>query len=205
MSRTISVVPPRVVSGRPRRVVLWDIETSHNLVAKFNLSEEYVSHENIVRERFIISFAWKLLGDPQVYACSLLDLPKKNRRVGDDRFVCENLHAMLSNADVLVAHNGDKYDSKFATGRMIAHGLAPLPPISSIDTLKVARKRFLLNSNRLDYLGQYLGVGRKQATPRGLWLDVLNGDESALRQMVDYNKQDVLLLEQVYLKLQPYV
>jgi DNA-directed RNA polymerase subunit RPC12/RpoP len=83
--------------------------------------------------------------------------------------------------------------------------MPPLPPILSIDTLKVARQKFLFNSNRLDYLGQYFGVGKKLDNPSDLWLKVLNGDRKAITQMVAYNKEDVLLLERVFLKLKPFI
>jgi hypothetical protein len=88
---------------------------------------------------------------------------------------------------------------------MLTQGLPPLPPVLSIDTLRVARSQFLLNANNLNYLGNLLGVGRKKPTANGLWLRVLAGDQKAIREMVDYNKGDVELLERVFLKLQPYI
>jgi len=188
-----------VVASKPR-IILWDIETSHNLVAVFNLlnRDAMLPSDNILSERFIISAAWKELGVSAIHAVSV-------RKPGDDAAVCQKLHEVLSDADVIIAHNGDSYDIKFAETRMLAHGLRPLPPIPSIDTLSVARKRFLFNANNLDYLGHYLGVGRKKSTEKGLWLKVLQGDRAAIRKMVAYNKQDVALLERVFLKLRPYV
>src|ERR1035437_8993712 len=88
---------------------------------------------------------------------------------------------------------------------MLVQGLAPLPPIPSIDTYKTAKQHLLCNSNRLDYLGKFLGLGGKLPTPKGLWLKVLQGDAAAVRLMVKYNRGDVLLLEKVFLKLQPYM
>jgi hypothetical protein len=186
------------------RIILYDIETSHNLAAVFQLKHnDYINAENIVQERVIISVAWKELGKKQVYAVSPLDFKQKN--LLDDRNVCKRLHEVLSSADVLVAHNGDEYDIKFAKGRMLVHGMPPLPPILSIDTLKVARKQFLLNANNLNYLGNLLKVGSKKPTKQGLWLKVLQGDRAAIRQMVSYNKEDVRLLERVFLKLRPHI
>jgi hypothetical protein len=62
----------------------------------------------------------------------------------------------------------------------------------------------MLASNKLDYLGKLLGVGRKIKTEPGLWMRVLNGDSKAVKEMIPYNVQDVLLLRDVYLKLRPY-
>jgi hypothetical protein len=188
------------------RILLWDIETSHNLLAKFDLREEYTAHTNIVQERFIICAAWKLLGANGTQTVSILDDPKRfARNSADDRHVIETLHKVLSNVDVLVHHNGDRFDLPYFNGRALFHKLPPLPPIRTIDTLKVAKRAFMLNSNRLDYIGKYLGLGGKISTPGGLWLEVLKGNAKAVKTMVTYNKHDVELLEDIFLILRPYV
>lgn len=188
------------------KIVLWDIETSHNLVAAFNLYQDYIQPENILKERYVVSAAWKELGAKTVEAVSLLDDPKRFRKnPEDDYYVLTTLHGVLSEADVIVAHNGDKYDIKFTEGRMLFHGLSPLPPIMKLDTLKTAKARFLLNSNKLDYLAKFLGGKGKKPTPKGLWLQVLQHDPEAIREMVEYNKQDVSELEFVFNKLAPYM
>ncbi len=188
------------------RILFWDIETSHNLVAVFRLfGEDYIGHDNLLQERYIICGAWRWDGEKKVHGVSVLDDPKRFKAdPHDDKHVVQTLHDVLMQADIVVAHNGDKYDTKFYAARALYHGVDALPPIASVDTLKVAKSRFLFNNNRLDYLGQFLGLGRKKPTPRGLWLDVLRGDAKAIRVMLSYNKQDVVLLEAVYRKLAPY-
>lgn len=189
------------------RIILWDIETTHNLAAIFKLTQnDYIQSDNIVQERYIVCAAWKELGKSKVSAVSTLDDPKRfAKNPHDDFHVVKTLHSVLSEADVVIAHNGDSYDIKFTEARMLIHGLPPLPPITKIDTLKAAKDRFLFNANNLNYLGQVLGVGAKKPTKSGLWLKVLQGDQKAIREMVKYNKQDVTLLERVFLKLQPYI
>lgn len=189
------------------RVLLWDVETSHNLAAVFRLTQnDYIQPDNIVQERYIICAAWKTLGEKKISAVSTLDDPALYKKDPfNDLHVVKTLHGVLSQADIIVAHNGDQYDIKFTKGRMLVQGLPPLPPILSIDTLKTARNQFLLNANNLDYLGKMLGVGRKKNTPKGLWLRVLQGDKKAIREMVAYNKGDVQLLEDVFLKLRPHI
>jgi hypothetical protein len=196
---------------RKPRILLWDIETTHNIVASFRLwGEDYIPHQNLIQERYIVCAAWKELGERKVHTVSTLDNAKRfSANPHDDYHVVKTLHDTLSEADVVVAHHGDAYDMKFFKGRAIAHGLPPLPPIVQIDTKKVAKGQFLFNSNRLDYLGQYLGVGRKIETTPGLWMKILTGTDSvrrkAIGEMVTYNQQDVLLLEDVFKKLMPYV
>jgi hypothetical protein len=170
------------------------------LVTSWQLWEPRLDHENIVKESGLICAAWKWLGEKEVRAAWI-----DPERPDDDRALIGELYDVLSAADVLVAHNGDEFDLVKFRARAIFHGLPPIPPIPTIDTLKIARKEFKFNSNRLDYLGNFLGIGRKIPTSFKLWLKVMAGDPDALETMVRYNKQDVRLLERVYLTLRPYI
>lgn len=191
---------------RPK-TLLYDIETSLQPVAVFQLSgNDWISPENILAERHLISACWMWSGEKKVHSVSLLDDPKRFARdPHDDGHVAEVFHAVLQNADILVGHNSDSFDYRYLKTRMLVHGLPVLPPILSLDTYKVAKKNFMLNSNKLDYIARLLKVGKKMDTPKGLWLDVLRGDKKAIKTMVEYNKRDVLVLEAVFKKLQPYM
>lgn len=195
------------------RILFYDLETTHNLVAAFRLWERggmSIPHQNLIQQRYIVTASWKWLGENKVHAVATTDFPEvyaKNPH--DDREVVKALMAVLMEADVIVAHNGDAYDKKFLNGRILLNGLSPLPPITSVDTKKVAQRVFDLNSNRLDALGRALGLGRKLHTDGQWWLDIVAGTDearrAAIKKMVHYNKQDVRLLEEVFLKLQPFM
>lgn len=188
------------------KTLFWDIETSLQPVAVFQLAHnDYIDPSSILEERYIICASWKWEGESTVHAVSTLDDPKRYaRNPHDDTHVVKTLHAVLSQADVLIHHNGDSYDRPYLDTRILKLGLPALPPIQSIDTCKVAKTKFRFNSNKLDYLGTFLNLGNKTHTSHGLWLRVLQGTKGAVREMVDYNKQDVRLLERVYLALRPY-
>jgi hypothetical protein len=83
--------------------------------------------------------------------------------------------------------------------------MIPPMPYKTIDTLKVARKEFAFSSNKQDYITKFLGLEEKLDTEFQLWLDCMNGDEKALERMERYNKTDVIGLEEMYLKLRPYI
>lgn len=188
------------------KILIYDIETAHNLLAAFDLKTEYTPHTNILRERYIICAAWMWYGEKEVHTVSVLDDPSRFKKDQfDDYHVVKTLYEVMAEADAIVAHNGDKFDRKYIETRGLIHGLKALPPVTQIDTYKVAKQRFLFNSNRLDYLGKILGLGGKKSTPAGLWLDVLKGDKKAIEKMVDYNKRDVTLLRDVFIKLKPYM
>jgi hypothetical protein len=81
-----------------------------------------------------------------------------------------------------------------------------MPSPKTIDTLKWARKYFNFNSNKLDYIAKYLGVGQKMDTGGlDLWKDIVfKKDQEAMNKMVAYCKMDVTVLEAVFNKLNSY-
>jgi hypothetical protein len=188
------------------RILLWDIETSLQLAAIFQLAHnDWIDPSALVTERYVICASWKWLGESTVHSVSVLDDPKRYQKdPHDDTHVVKALHKVLGQADVLVHHNGDSFDKRYVDTRILKLGMAPLAPVTTVDTYKVAKQRFLFNSNKLDYIGKFLGLGEKIKTTPGLWMRVLRGERAAVKDMVVYNQQDVVLLEKVLLKLQPY-
>ena len=189
------------------RILIYDIETSLQLVSVFQLKfNDFIDPDSIIQERHLISVCYKWLGEKKVHTISLLDDPDRfDKDPHDDRYVAEAFHKVLLECDCVVAHNGDNFDMKYLKTRMLFHGLPVLPPINSIDTYKVAKQQLLFNSNKLDYLGKFLGLGCKKPTSKGLWMRVLQGSKEAINEMVKYNCQDVVLLEKVFNKLLPYM
>ena len=63
-----------------------------------------------------------------------------------------------------------------------------------------------MSSNKLDYLCKFLGINVKINTGGfELWERCIHGDEKALKSMDEYCRQDVVILEELYLKLRPYI
>ena len=193
-------------SNKPR-ITFYDLETSLQTAAIFQLAHnDYINPDSLLTERYIICGSWKLEGESKVHTVSVLDDPKRFKKdPQDDYYVVKKLHEVMSEATTVCAHNGDGFDNRFLATRILYHGLPALPPINSIDTLKVARNKFMFNSNKLDYLGKFLKVGKKLATTPGLWMRILHGDIDAINHMIKYNQEDVRLLERVYQKLKPFI
>ena len=89
----------------------------------------------------------------------------------------------------------------------IKNGLNGIPPNKSIDTKKVASRYFRFANNKLDNLGEELGVGRKtKETHSNLWEDCyLNQDMKAWKKMNRYCAQDVRVTTNIYLKMRPFM
>lgn len=178
------------------KILIFDIETFPNLIEAWGVYEQNAIR--VVREWELASFAYKWLGEKETHCFT-----RQNQK--SDKALCKKLHQVLSQADIVIAHNGDSFDNKKARARMLHHGLPPLHPYKQIDTKKIAKRRFAMNSNSLDAIGKFLGVGRKEKTGGyDLWTDCMANKASAWKRMAAYNKQDVNLLERVYLKLRPH-
>jgi DNA polymerase elongation subunit (family B) len=179
---------------------VFDIETSYLLVKSFQLlNKNPIPYQGIVQERNILTAAWKWRGDKEVHSSAI-----NHKSPTNDKPVIKDLIEAINESDAVVAHYGDKFDMRYLRTRALYHGLSPPKPVTQIDTWKIARSLFLFNSNRLDYLGSYLGLGRKIKTDHTLWDGCMEGKLSAIRKMETYNKQDVKLLEAVFDKLIPY-
>ena len=178
-----------------KKVILFDIETSPNLAYVWGMYEQ-----NVIRfkeQRTIISFAYKWLDKKPINVHSLKDLSPKE--------LAKKLHSLFDEADVICGHNGDTFDIKMANSFFVYHGLTPPSPYKTVDTLKIARSKFKFNSNKLNDLGEHLGLGKKVDTGGfQLWLDCMAGKEAGWKKMEKYNKQDVVLLEKVYLLLRAW-
>lgn len=191
-------VKTKLESFKPKRL-FYDIETSYNIVKAWRIGFNInLNMNDIIQERAIITIAYKWEGEEDVTVLSW--------NKGCDKEIIKDFVKVMAEADELVGHNVDRYDTKFIMARALKHNIPVLPKYQSTDTLKLAKKHFMLNSNKLDYIAQYLGIGHK-TKHRGMemWDDIiLRNDPKALEEMIEYNVQDVFLTEQVYHKLMEY-
>jgi len=186
------------------KILLFDIETAPNLAYVWRLYE--ANAIDVKSNWYMISFAYKWLGEKRIKAYSLPDFDLYKKQPENDRELCYKLWELMGEADVVIAHNSQAFDVKKSQGKFLQHGFPPPKPFKQVDTLKVARKYFKFDSNKLDNLAKYLGIGEKMQTGgKKLWLDCMNGDLKAWAKMVKYNKKDVDLLEKVYLRMRPWI
>lgn len=161
---------------------------------------------DIVHSWYILSFAYKWDGDRKVRTCALPDYARFGKDREDDKALVVELWKLYDEADIVIAHNGDRFDIKKSNARFIFHGLKPPSPYKSIDTLKIARSRAGFLSNRLNDLGAHLGLGRKLPhTGFHLWRQcMLTNSQKHWSKLRRYNARDVTLLEGVYKRLRPW-
>jgi len=190
------------IEGRKKfKRMFFDIETSYNVIADFSCGyNKTIGHHQILKERAIICICWKWENEDTVYSL------KWDNNQNDKKMLSEFVKEM-EKADEVIGHNGDKFDLRWLRGRAIIHQL-PFPTyVKSLDTLKKVRSAAYFNSNKLDYLAKlFLGYGKVDTGGFQLWVDICeNNDKSAMNKMVEYCKNDVVILEEVYHRINPYI
>ncbi len=177
------------------KILLFDIETAPNLGYIWGKYEQDVL--DYVEEGYMLCFAYKWLGEKDTICL---------RAKGNRTKLVKALWKLFNEADVIIAHHGDQFDIKKANAYFAKAGLPPPSPYKTVDTKKVAKRYFKFNSNKLDDLGNYLGLGRKLQTGGfELWKGCMRNDKKSWAKMMEYNCQDVILLEEVYIKLLPWI
>lgn len=182
------------------RILIWDIETLPNMGYFFGIFDQNINPNFIIKEKSIVTIAYKFMGDKKAQSISIADFGKIKDPY-DDKKLIKKFLKIMEEADYMVAHFGDGFDHKFLNSRAFLNNLVAPPPVQTIDTYKLAKKTFNLNSNRLDYLGKKLGFGGKMPMDWSYWVKCAEGNLAAIKKMAAYNRQDVDLLEKVFLKL----
>jgi len=180
------------------KILLIDIETSPNLAHVWGIWQQNVGLSQLLESSYTMCYSAKWLGNKDVY----FDSVHRN----DAKKMLEGVHAMLCEADAVVHYNGSKFDIPTLNKEFLVHKMSPPPPIKQIDLLRTVRSQFRFPSNKLDYVAQRLGLGKKKDHEGHiLWVKCMNGDKKAWKTMEEYNIQDVILLEKLYNRLTPWI
>ena len=188
----------------PAKILLLDIETSPLLAYVFQKQvwKARIGYDKVLSDYFMLTWAAKWLGETEMLSDKLTS--DEVLYENDERIVI-SLWKLLDEADIVIAHNALSFDIPNINTRSIKHNLSPPSPFKIIDTLKVAQGQFGFTHNSLDALAGFFGIPGKSFTNFDLWRKCVFGDKGALQEMELYNRQDVVVLESVYLKLRPYI
>lgn len=184
------------------KVLLLDIETSPMEVFVWGLWKQRISPENVLKDWFIISWAAKWLFSPDLFGDVVT--PKESLARDDER-ILSSLWDLLDETDIIVAHNGSGFDIPKINTRLLYNGFTPPSDYKVIDTLSAARKNFSFSSNKQDYITKQLGLPEKLDAPYEMWKECVKGDSTALKTMLEYNMGDVVGLEEMYVRLRPWI
>ena len=177
---------------------MCDIETAPNKVFTWGLFNQMISLNQIDEVGYTLCWAAKWEGDKDIMFSSIF---------GDGREkMLKGIYDLLDEADIVVHYNGTKFDIPILNQEFALRGWTPPSPVQQIDLLKVVKQRFRLASNKLAFVGSYLGIGAKvQHKGMELWRDCMNGEPEAWKKMEEYNKGDITLLEKLYNRVRSWI
>jgi DNA polymerase III epsilon subunit-like protein len=176
------------VNPKNKRWLLIDIETSTSKGEFYGRLFE-AKIVKMIEEAHLTGFAVKWYGDKKIYVYDLKDFN------GSEKKMLEKILWWVEQADYFIAHNGDKFDLKFINARLDKFHMPTLPPIKTVDTLKIARRLWNLSSYKLDFLGWYFDIGRKSERPH---VEDREMTDKERKQEKKYNSNDVLILEKLF-------
>jgi uncharacterized protein YprB with RNaseH-like and TPR domain len=187
------------------RILLLDIETAPILAHAWALFDQNIGLSQIQQDWFVLSFCAKWLDKKEL----IYHDQSKAKNVEDDKKLLKKIWKLLDECDIVIGQNSNAFDLKKLNARFIINGLKPPSSYKKIDTVKIARKNFGFTSNKLEYLSdklckKYKKLDHKKFPGHKLWVEVLKGNKAAWKEMEEYNKFDVLALEELYHKLQPW-
>jgi hypothetical protein len=186
------------------KIAVLDIENAPNLGFVWDKYEQNVlSYE---REWFMLSYAWKWYGKKNKVQClSLPDFTGYKKNKYDDSKLIDELWYVFDEADMIVWHNGWRFDRRKSNTRFLWNDLAPYSLPQSFDTLTEARDLYKFNSNKLGDLAEFLGYpGKIKHHGIETWLGCYYGDMAQWDIMTEYNAHDVVMNEWVYDEIKPW-
>lgn len=186
------------------KVLFFDIETAPMMGYIWGLWQQNVDAiSQLESDWFIFCWSAKWMGQDVIFGDRLTSEEALNQ---DDCRVVKSLWNLFDEADIIVAHNCLKFDRKRANTRFLVNGMTPPSPYRVIDTLKEVKKEFAFSSNRMDFINSVLGLERKRATGgMELWTKCYAGDEESLKNMSKYCDQDIVVLEDLYYQISPWI
>lgn len=193
-------------SYQPKILVL-DIETLPMIVYSWDLFPERIGLEQIIEDWSVASWAAKWLGESEVFYMDVRGNPLKDIR--NDKAILQGMWKLIDEADIVVTQNGKAFDIKKLNARFLKHKMKPTTTFRHYDTKEIAKRYFKFTSNRLAYMTEEFNTLYKKLEHANfpgfkLWLECMAGNMKAWNEMEEYNKHDVLSLEEFFLLVLPW-
>lgn len=184
------------------KVLIFDIETAPLDVYAWSLWDKFTPLSFLKEDWFILSWAARWLGSSK--SATMYEDMEGRVDTRDDSALLENIWLLLDEADVVVTQNGIKFDARKLNARFLANGYQKPSPYRHIDTLRIAKKEFGFTSNKLEYMTdrfctKYKKLKHGNFAGMSLWLECLQENPKAWKEMKKYNKYDTLSLEELYM------
>ena len=187
------------------KILLFDIETLPMEAYIWSIWQDNVGLNMLKEDWSVLSYAAKWMGEPEVFYEDV----SGQKDLRDDSKVLRGIWKLLDEADYVVGHNSDSFDVKKLNARFALNGMQPPTSYRRLDTKKLAKKHFNFTSNKLSYLTDkfcktYKKLDHSEMSGFTMWRECLNKNPRAFEIMEEYNKYDVLSLEELFQVFLPW-
>lgn len=200
----------------------FDLETMPNLVRTWRKWEQDVIW--YVRYGYIWSISWCELrqdGKVKVFHKNITDFPLYKKDKYSDEALVKFIWNLFDKAPIIMAHNGNAFDTKTMYSRFLHYRLPPPHAFKQIDTKVLYKKYLNEDSNSLNDIVQKHWdallkiakenkikvneeVGKVDTGGYKLWKGCEDGNKKDIAKMKEYNDYDVVMLVLAYLLIRPY-
>ncbi len=197
----------KIAPGVRNRILILDVErldgiTQQHWWDRGDLKNRYIHYETVIRQPRTTIVCAKWYDSPET-----IRLAEWNKG-GRTRFL-KRVHALMSEADIIVGHNIDRADVPWLKGDLhIEAGLPPLPPFKTVDTLKVMRREFGSGApfKSLDAFLKIVGhPGKTDTYDRQAMERAVAGSVEDQQRQTDYCEGDVAATQWLYDWLRPHI
>lgn len=187
------------------KVLILDIETAPLLARVWGTFKQNIGLSMVESDWHILSWAAKWWGEDEV----IYQDQRNAKNIEDDKKLLKKIHKLMDEADIVVGHNGKGFDTKKLNARFILNGMEPPSSYRQFDTYLVAKRHFKFTSNKLEYLTdklckKYKKLKHGKFPGYELWKETLRDNPEAWNEMEEYNRYDVLSLEELFEIMLPW-
>lgn len=180
------------------KLLLLDIETAPHIGYVWGLWQQNIGLSQLLESGYVLCWSAKWVGSDEI----IFDSIHRSK----PKAMLKRVHELLEEAHAVIHYNGTKFDIPTLNKEFLLKRMTPPSAYRQIDLYHTAKSRFRFASNKLDYIADQLGLGKKHKHEGfELWVKCMNGDPEAWATMEAYNKQDVVLLEGVYDAFRPWI
>jgi hypothetical protein len=195
---TLCSLPRYPMNPTKMKILFLDIETKPAIVYTWSLFNANIGIEQIIEPGGMICFAAGWLDEEKVEFYS-------EWQHGHQKMI-EQAWNLLDECDIVIHYYGSQFDIKHLNAEFLKNGFPPPSPFKQIDLKLAVSKQFKLDSNKLQFVSQVLGIeGKEEHEGFRLWAKVLNGDDDARTRMQSYNERDTVLLKECFEILLPWL
>lgn len=197
----IGLMTKNIVS--PNNILIYDIETTRVKAWVWWSGKQFVSGDSLIDEPKIITIAYKWLGEDDI---TVLTWDEKS----SDKQLLEKFLKVYNSADMVIGQNNDRFDNRWVNARAMKYGLDVNTFVRSFDIMRETKRLFRLPSYSMKYITNYLGIQTKlEHEGIKMWEKIQTGtpeeQKEYLQKMVEYNRQDIVATEDMYLTLRKYM